>query len=152
MRVGIVCSMSCTGGLPMIASPGDIVARRKGLVLHKGVVLHDGRVLHNTPERGEHVSSLADFAAGERVQVERQPFDARRAALRRAERLSFRRGYDLLGNNCEHTVTRVAHGRPHSPQLGNWLLGAGVALAVFAVSRHPGWAVAAGAAVAKARE
>ena len=44
--------------------PGDIVARRKWLVMHKGVVLGDGRILHNTPWRGEHVSSEREFRAG----------------------------------------------------------------------------------------
>ena len=31
--------------------PGDVVARRKGLVMHHGVVLADGRILHNTRAR-----------------------------------------------------------------------------------------------------
>lgn len=136
-----------------IASPGDIVARRKGLVLHKGIVTADRKVLHNTPERGEHLSTFAEFADGERIQVERRSLDERRRALARLA-LSGPRGrdYDVLANNCEHTVTRVVHGRAHSPQLGNWLLGAGVAAAVLVLSRHPGWALAAGAAIAKLRE
>ena len=138
---------------PGIAAPGDIVSRRKGLVLHKGVVLPDGGVLHNTPRRGEHVSTLWEFADGEPVAVERRPYALRRATLERAQYVRPRsRGYDLFSNNCEHTVSRVAEGRARSPQLGSWLMGAGVALAVLAVSRHPGWALAAGAAVAKSRE
>ena len=137
----------------MIAAPGDIVSRKKGLVLHKGVLLPDGGVLHNTPRQGEHVSTLAEFANGESVAVERRPYAQRRATLMRVQRIPPRRsGYDLFSNNCEHTVTRVAEGRPRSPQLASWLLGAGVALAVLAVSRHPGWALAAGTAVAKGRE
>ena len=39
--------------------PGDIVSRRKGLVMHKGIVTRDGRILHNTPFKGEHVCSEA---------------------------------------------------------------------------------------------
>ncbi len=39
------------------ARPGDIVSRRKGLVMHRGVALGGGRVLHNTPFRGEHICS-----------------------------------------------------------------------------------------------
>ena len=137
----------------MNAAPGDIVSRRKGLVLHKGVVLHDGGVLHNTPRRGEHVSTLSEFAEGESVLVERRHYAARRETLARVQYVRPRaRNYDLFNNNCEHTVTRVAEGRARSPQLASWLMGAGVALAVLAVSRHPGWALAAGTAVAKARD
>ena len=132
--------------------PGDVIARRKGLVVHKGVVLEDGSVLHNMPERGEHVSSISEFADGRRVEVRPQPLDVRRNAVRRAESvLRAPRTYDLLGHNCDHTVTRLTEGRPRSPQLMNWLLGAGAALAVFAVAKNPRLALLAGAAVAKGR-
>jgi hypothetical protein len=43
---------------------GDIVSRRKGLVMHKGVSLGGGRILHNTPFRGEHVCTEEEFADG----------------------------------------------------------------------------------------
>ena len=132
--------------------PGDVIARRKGLVLHKGVVLQDGRVLHNMPERGEHVSTLSEFADGQRLEVLAQPLDARRAAVRRAQAVARApRHYDLISHNCDHTVTRLTEGRPRSPQVVNWLLGAGTALAVFAIAKNPRLALLAGAAVAKGR-
>ena len=132
--------------------PGDVIARRKGLVLHKGVVLQDGRVLHNMPARGEHVSTVSEFADGQRLEVLAQPLDARRAAVRRAQAVARApRHYDLISHNCDHTVTRLTEGRPRSPQVVNWLLGAGTALAVFAIAKNPRLALLAGAAVAKGR-
>lgn len=117
--------------------PGDIVSRRKGLVSHKGLVLEDGRILHNTPARGEHISSLGDFAAGRRVRVHRRDFDTRRSALAHAPRHR-QRPYHLLQNNCEHTIYRDRRGRSRSPQLTGWLVGLGLASATLLATRHPG--------------
>lgn len=127
--------------------PGDIVSRRKGVVMHKGLVMADGSVLHNTPFQGERRVSMTEFAAGQRVYVEHQETDVRMRALRRAE-LHDPRGYDLLRNNCEHTVHRLSHGKPESPQLQGWIAGLGVASAAFVLTRHPGIA-AAGFALGK---
>ena len=121
--------------------PGDIVSRRKGLVMHKGVVTRDGRVLHNTPFRGEHVCSEAEFRAGKRLRVERLEHEHRYRALLHADNHQGR-GYNLLTNNCEHTVHRATTGRAHSPQLKSWVAGVGVAAVAFALTRHPGVAAA----------
>ena len=116
--------------------PGDIVARRKGLWMHQGVALGDGRVLHNTPLRGEHVSTEAEFRRGKPLRV--KPLDnvRRWRALQYAEH-GERRRYNLLTNNCEHTVSRAANGRAESPQLAAWAAGVGVAGVAFALTRHP---------------
>ena len=116
----------------MTPQPGDIVARRKGLVMHKGLVLRDGRILHNTPRRGEHVSSWQEFSAGRRVAVSRPV----RSVV--ADPPNQRRGYHLLRNNCEHTVSRAMSGEAESPQLRSWAVGIGVATVAFAITRHPG--------------
>ena len=124
--------------------PGDIVSRRKGLVMHRGVALGGGRVLHNTPLRGEHICSEEEFRAGKRLYVTHMDTDLRQRAVRRAHlHERERRGYNLLTNNCEHTVARAAHGEPRSPQLQSWVVGTGFAAAAFAVTRHPGAAAAA---------
>jgi hypothetical protein len=127
--------------------PGDVVARRKGPVMHKGVVMPDGRILHNTPGRGEHLSTLEAFAAGKRVHRVRRACDASRA---RAYDATPRRdrGYNLFTYNCEHTASRVVHGREESPQLRGWIAGIGVAALTFALTRHPG-ATAAGFAMGR---
>ena len=116
--------------------PGDIVARRKGVVMHHGVVLPDGNILHNTPLRGEHVSTAGEFRAGRRLYVT----SARSGDL--AGRLHAaapgKRRYNLFTNNCEHTVSRVTHGAAESPQLRSWVAGVGFAAVTFALTRHPG--------------
>ena len=118
------------------ARAGDIVSRRKGLVMHKGVSLGNGLVLHNTPGRGEHVATEEEFRAGKRMYTQRVGGAVRRPSLARSQ-LEYGRRYHLLNNNCEHTVNRAVHGDAHSPQLRGWLVGAGMAAATFAVTRHP---------------
>lgn len=121
---------------------GDIVARRKGLVMHKGVVLPDGNILHNTPFRGEHVCSPGEFRSGQRLYVTSPRSDDHLSRVYRAVPKTSK-GYNLFTNNCEHTVSRVTHGAPESPQLRSWIAGVGVATLTFALTRHPG-ATAAG--------
>ena len=120
--------------------PGDLLARRKGFVMHRGIALGDGRVLHNTPWRGEHVSSEREFRAGKRLRVYRLDAAARQRALHAAEQAS--RRYNLFTNNCEHTVNRATSGTATSPQLQGWIAGAGVAVLAIALVRHPLLAVA----------
>ncbi len=118
---------------------GDVVARRKGLVMHKGVLLADGRVLHNTPGRGEHVSSLDEFRRGRRVYRVGSGGGRGRYV---SPAVASGRGYNLFTNNCEHTVSRVTEGRAHSGQLRGWVVGASLAALTFALTRHPGLGVA----------
>lgn len=115
--------------------PGDVVSRRKGLVMHRGVVLADGSILHNSPFRGEHVVSEHEFRDGKRLHVSRTdcPRQRRFAASAQPED----RGYNLLTNNCEHTVSRAMSGEAESPQLRSWAVGIGVATVAFAITRHP---------------
>lgn len=117
---------------------GDVVARRKGLVMHKGVLLADGRVLHNTPSRGEHVSSLDDFRRGQRV----YRVGGRASGRYLAAAAVGGRRYNLFTNNCEHTVSRVTEGRSHSQQLRGWVVGASLAAVTLAITRHPGLSAA----------
>lgn len=124
---------------------GDVVSRRKGLVMHRGIALGDGRVMHNTPGRGEHISSESEFANGQRVRVETASYAERQRSLAHAARLERShsgRSYHLLGNNCEHTVHRAASGSARSPQLRGWVAGVGLAAVALAVTRHPGIAAA----------
>lgn len=124
---------------------GDVLSRRKGLVMHRGIALGDGRVLHNTPGRGEHISSVAEFANGQRVRVRGASRRERASALRHAANLERglpRRSYHLFDNNCEHTVSRAHSGAARSPQLRGWIAGVGIAAVALAVTRHPGIAAA----------
>ena len=124
---------------------GDVLSRRKGLVMHRGIALGDGRVLHNTPVRGEHISTEREFANGQRVRVESATYAERQRALAHAayvERRHSPRRYHLFGNNCEHTVHRANSGDARSPQLRGWVAGVGLAAVALAVTRHPGIAAA----------
>lgn len=116
--------------------PGDIVSRPKGAVTHVGLMLDGGRVLHNTPERGEHVSTLAEFGRGRPLRVERLERSERLRLLARASRGA--RGYHLLHHNCEHTLYRAREGRPRSPQLLSAALGVAGAVAGTLLLRHWG--------------
>lgn len=106
-----------------IIRPGDILKRKKGLHDHVGVAWFDGRVLHNSPRCGEHLSSLAEFAAGRAVRVEPCSSNERtRVVANGAAVLRHPRRYHLLRNNCEHTAHYVVRGRAISPQLARGLL------------------------------
>ena len=122
-------------------SPGDIVSRRKGPVMHRGIVLDEDRVLHNTPLKGEHVSTFEGFCRGKRARVQHLDARERSRALRYAEGRE-ERAYNPFTNNCEHTVTRATAGRARSPQLA-LIAGVGAAAAALALTRHPAVAVAA---------
>lgn len=125
---------------------GDVVYRRKGLVRHKGLVLGDGRVLHNSPGRGEHISLLSEFGAGQRIWIEQRGAASRGNVATALP--DYSRRYHLLTNNCEHTISRATHGRAESPQLKSWIAGIGLGALAFALTRHPG-AAAAGYALGR---
>ncbi len=127
--------------------PGDVVSRRKGIVMHRGIALGDGRVLHNTPFKGEHVCSEVEFSDGHRLYVTPMDRAARQRALLHAEVGATRRRYSLLSNNCEHTVSRALGGEAESPQLRGWLGGLVAGAALLAVTRSPAAAAAGFAAV-----
>ncbi len=127
--------------------PGDVVSRRKGFLMHKGIALRDGRILHNTPFRGEHICSVDEFRAGQRLHATRLERDERHRALRAVDG-DASRAYNLFTNNCEHTVNRATTGRATSPQLQAWVVGVGVGAVAFALTRHPA-AAAAGYALGR---
>lgn len=72
---------------------------------------------HNAPGRGEHVSSVADFANGTPVTVVHANADASTVVARVRTRLAKPRPYDVVNNNCEHAANAVVTGRAFSPQL-----------------------------------
>lgn len=116
-----------------VIRPGDVLVRDKGLHDHVGVAWFDGQVLHNSPARGEHLSSLEEFAAGREIRVQpTSAFDRSRALANGVAVLRAPRRYDVLRNNCEHTAHYIVRGRARSPQLMRWTL-AGLfgALVVF---------------------
>lgn len=105
------------------AYPGDVVACDKGVLKHVGVVISENRVLHNTPERGEHISSLFDFCQGRPYEIRRTPAHLCQVVLHNASIIAISpRQYDVIVNNCEHTATRALGLEPQSQQLAIALL------------------------------
>ena len=99
-------------------SVGDFLLRPKLLgVTHVGVWMGGDAVFHNAPDRGEHISSVAEFAKGETVRIEPKNADPLTVIGRVRAKLSRPRKYDPVGNNCEHSANEVVTGHPFSDQL-----------------------------------
>jgi hypothetical protein len=99
---------------------GDVLTRPKKdlrIVTHAGVVIAPGLVLQNTPDKGEHLTTLQDFTSGEAVAVLRTGANPSVVAARAQAVLAKPSKYDVLKNNCEHTVTKIVEGISRSPQL-----------------------------------
>ena len=128
--------------------PGDIVARRKGLLMHKGIALGDGRVFHNTPLGGEHIATEQEFPA--RPSHARPAPRRRRAAAHSASGCeSIRRATTTCSPTTANTpLSRALTGEAASPQLKSWAFGLGLGALAFAATRHPA-AAAAGYAIGR---
>lgn len=117
---------------------GHLISAPKGIFTHVGLSLGGGLVFHNNPDKGEHVSTLANFSKGKPIGLYDQVghFDFHKALENIASALKAPKAYHLTANNCEQSLNRVL-GRPStSPQLQFWtvasLLLAGL---VYAASR-----------------
>ena len=105
--------------------PGVIVFRPKGIgvVVHEGLYLGGNRVLHNTPERGDHISSVVEFFSGFPIQFKVAPAHSLHEVRRRAEQMAKEnRPYSLTHHNCQHTVRKALGAPIESPQLQFWTL------------------------------
>ena len=105
--------------------PGDILKRSKAPgVIHVGVYLGNDKVLHNAPATGECVCSVEEFSNGEKLNIEKPPYYLRLTILNNAALLlQSPSDYNLLINNCEHTVSKVVTGVARSEQLAAWGFG-----------------------------
>jgi hypothetical protein len=124
-----------------LLNPGDLLLRPKclGIIQHEGVVVGPNAVLHNTPDKGEHVSTVDEFADGKPVQV--RPTATASAVIRsRANQLLCRpRPYDPFGRNCQHTASELVSGRASSAWvqvLTILLVVAAAALAISSLSKQ----------------
>ena len=86
-------------------SPIRVISRPKltGFGRHVGVYFNDGCVAHATPERGAHISTLAEFAQGLPVRKDRDvPDELRQEILRRLSLLQQNQlPYHPTDQNCE---------------------------------------------------
>jgi hypothetical protein len=114
--------MNFNNFLPQMA----IVAREKltGLGTHVGVLQSNGTVFHTTHDRGPHIVSLPEFAAGKAVTVNRVIPSSEHYAVQVRILLELMNPspYHLFENNCEIVANRVAGKPAVSPQVLLWLL------------------------------
>src|SRR6266480_6451736 len=98
---------------------GDFVTRPKllGFVSHIGVILGPNSILQNNRQKGEHVSTLEEFAEGEQIQVKRTGANAASVLTRVRMILRKAKPYDAVARNCEHTANEAVYGKAVSPQL-----------------------------------
>ena len=98
--------------------PGTILEKQLFIFRHVGVCLGNGYVLQNTPFKGEEVVSESDFIYGAKFKV-RDPgrIDVSSFLSRVSEIELNPRSYNLISNNCEHTIYRALYGSARSPQL-----------------------------------
>jgi hypothetical protein len=97
---------------------GDKLSRPKGAFTHTGIYVGYGRVFHSTPERGPHISTFDQFAAGKLVTVHPANNADRTAILIRVRaELERQQKYDLIFNNCQHTSSKAAVGQAASEDL-----------------------------------
>lgn len=115
---------------------GDIIRRPKGPVWHWGVWLPPG-VLHNTPENGEHISTLAEFHGGKPIEIIR-PLDINRdEIIHRAQSIiNHPSSYQYLWRNCEHTINQIIADEVYSQTVNNIALLVLVAVAAYAAAKY----------------
>lgn len=117
--------------------PGAILTRAKagGLIEHEGLYLGSGQVFHNTPERGDHISTLAEFARNQSIRIRRTDGRLVPPALIRARQLAWmNRRYDVATYNCQHSVRKALGCTVESPQAQGWTI-AGFVLLLLAAAR-----------------
>jgi hypothetical protein len=97
---------------------GDLLVRQKALGVfdHVGVLVGPNTVLQNTPDRGEHLATLQDFAAGEPIKVLPTGAHPAHVMARARQVLANAKAYNPFSRNCEHTVSEVVRGFAKSPQ------------------------------------
>jgi len=116
---------------------GDVLTRPKalGIATHFGVVIAPNAVLQNTPERGEHLTTVQDFSAGKPITVHRTGVHPSIVVARAHNALANPQKYDLIQNNCEHTTTKIVQGIAKSSQIAFFLTLAVLGGAVFLASK-----------------
>lgn len=106
----------------MSVPAGVLITAPKGMVSHVGLSLGNGWVFHNNPEKGEHISSIADFAKGKPVSIlgKLAALEFMQALERIRQIMTNPKRYDAIAYNCEHSLNRVLGRKVSSPQLQAW--------------------------------
>jgi hypothetical protein len=116
----------------------SVIARPKfsGSGEHWGVLIPGNLVAHNSPERGEHVSTLWEFALAGRFRVIRHVLPEHfHASMRRIqEAVQAPQAYHATNNNCQSFANRITGEAPRSPAVEGIGLLALAGLFVFALA------------------
>jgi len=86
---------------------GDVLLRRKLLVMHVGVYLGDDNVLHNAPSQGQNKTSLDMFTQGGETFFVSSNLGPERILSNAEKILKQKKDYHLFKRNCEHTIHQV---------------------------------------------
>lgn len=115
---------------------GDVLERDKGVIKHVGIYMGGGVVLHASPDHGVAVTSLADFAKGQSVRLNRRThlspyilYLRARAAIARQER------YDVVTNNCLDLTNEIVTGKRENAVLTVLLFALAIGGIAYALSR-----------------
>ena len=121
--------------IPFAALPiGTVLERPKGILRHQSIYLGNSFVFENTPEFGERVTTLAEFAQQKSVTALRTiKLSTQDLYDRVKESLQKKRHYHPITNNCEQSVSRIENGFAWSTQLAFWVIAA-ILTALCAVS------------------
>ena len=117
--------------------PLALISRPKLAVLrHIGILLPDARVAHCTPDRGEHISSIEEFAAGKDVKIEHVVRREQQLSIlqRVAAAMAAPSAYNVATNNCETFANRIVGEKAESPQLAGVAILVGLALIALLTS------------------
>lgn len=95
--------------------PGDLLWRSKGPVIHYGFALNPYQVLDIVPGGSPRTVSLAEFANGNSVYLQRPNPNDRPAILARAHQVATNgTPYNIATFNCEHVKNFILSGNPYS--------------------------------------
>jgi hypothetical protein len=97
-----------------IAVGSQLYRQKLAFIEHEGVVVGVNAVYHNTPEKGEHVSTISEFSAGQKIRIERTNADAQMLLTRVRSALRNPKKYHLVFRNCQHTASEMIHGTARS--------------------------------------
>jgi hypothetical protein len=116
-------------------SIGDLLICKKGIFDHVGVLIANDTVLQNTPEKGEHATTIEEFADGQTIKIQRMYADGSSVLSRARKILAHPKSYNAFFRNCEHTAWEVIKGIAKSPQFIFFATLAAIALIIYFATR-----------------
>jgi hypothetical protein len=120
----------------VFASTGDLLSVDMGAYIHYGVYAGNNLVFNCTPKKGEHLCPIHEFSDGKEITVVPVPYHLKQAAsLNIFTLVSDPQPYDLLSNNCEHSVFKAYGLEPASGQVKFWATMGLLGLALYVVVR-----------------